>query len=550
MQQQIQLRKQKRRLPQIVLLVFAVIWMVGLLPSLMPVASAHASLEKRVPEANAKLKESPPFVELSFSEAIEPSAGSLQVLDSQKRKVTSDKPTLNEDRTTLKLALPSLQEGVYTASFHIVSEDGHPVSGSYVFVVGNPPEWKDGSTFNDDAGGSSGSHGLSSDNWLLFTVRIVYYLSLLIAAGLMIWSALYRNPSESVSGVHRRLLLLSLRVLLISLLLHIFIQAKEIMAGQPFSAWGELFTGTATGRAWLELIVVVLAGFVIQRAPMYVKLLWAVIILAIESLIGHPAANDLKILTLAADWIHLVAAAIWAGGLLALVVLWFEDRKEAGRFGASFSKGALISLVALVVSGILMMTLFLPKFSYLWLTPWGIMLAIKSGLTLLVIGTGAWLRIRMSKSGIPDGRLLRVDLGLMLVIVAIAAIFTYISPLPANEPIRHHEMGEDMHYTLSITPNVPGGENEAKLQIWLPEAAGEPKAVVLRLHPQGSEEAPLDVPLAPFDDESYDSYPGYARTSYQATGAFLPYASKWKAEIRVMTQDDIEMVKRLDFVNY
>ncbi|MFF2481261.1 copper resistance CopC/CopD family protein [Paenibacillus sp. NPDC058071] len=509
--------------------------------------SAHATLTKTEPNANDRLKSSPPQIELTFNEAVEPGAGSLEVVDSHSRKVTDQAPKLSADRTTLQLALPALDDGVYTVMYRIVSEDGHPVSGSYAFVVGNPPGWKDGSTFIDakDTGG-----GLSSGDWLIYTIRILYYASLLIAAGLMAWSALYRNPSESVRNTFRRLTLLALRVLLISILVFVFLQVREVMAGQPLSKWGQYFTGTATGRAWLEMIVLALAGFAVQRAPQFLRLLWPLLILGVESLIGHAAANDPRVLTIAMDFIHLAAAALWAGGLLPLVVLWFEDRKEAGRFAASFSKGALISLIVLVVSGVMMTMLFLPKLSYLWLTPWGILLTIKTAATVLVLATGAWLRVRMKRSGMPDGKLLRVDLALMLVIVALAAIFTYISPLPSNAPVRHHVMGEDMHYTLSITPNVPGGDNEVTLQIWLPVKDGAPKSAVLRLRSEGRADQPIEVPLELFDDQSYDTFEGFVRTSYRAKGPFLPYADKWKAEIRIMTKDDFEKPRDFNFENY
>ncbi|MUT65107.1 copper resistance protein CopC [Paenibacillus sp. NEAU-GSW1] len=529
----------------------------GLFGAFAPSAFAHATLDRATPQANEKMTASPPEVKLVFSEAIEQGVGALEVLDTKARKVTSETAALSGDRTTLSLKLPELAEGVYTVSYRIVSEDGHPVSGSYVFVVGNPPEWKDGSAFNDVyGGGETDSHALSSDNWLLYTARIIYYAALLIAAGLMLWGAAYRKANDSVAAVFRRLLLISLRALLLSLLVLIFLQSKDIMEGQPLSAWGQLFTGTASGRAWLELIALTLAGFAILSIKQgtgiraAVQLLWALIIVAVESMLGHPAANDPKLLTIAGDWIHLLAASIWAGGLLALLVLWFEDRKEAGRFGAFFSRGALIALVSLVVTGIGMTLLFLPKLSYLWLTPWGVMLTIKAGLTLLVIATGAWLRLRMRKGGIPDGRLLRVDTALMLVIVGIAAIFTYVSPLPSNDPVHYHQMGEDVHYTLEISPNIPGGSNAATLQVWLPEQLGEPKSVVLRLRSEGREDAPIDVPIAKFDDQSYDTFEGFVRTSYQAKGAFLPYAAKWKAEIRILTKEDVEIVKEVSFVNY
>lgn len=514
--------------------------------ALAPQAFAHATLEKTVPAANQKLAQSPPFVELSFNEAVEPGAGSLEVVDSQSNKIKTEDPVLENGGTTLKVPLPALGDGVYSVSYQVISEDGHPVSGSYAFVVGNPPNWKDAETF---AISGSASKGMQQN--VLYVVRVLYYAALLMAAGIAIWPVFIRKPSESLQSAFKRLSVIGLRALLLAALVHIFLQVNGLMNGQPLSAWGSLFTDTATGRAWLELIVLVLLGFAAQRFnEKFVNLLWAVLLLGVESLIGHPAANDLKVLTIAFDFIHLLASAVWAGGLAVLLYVWYADRKEAGRFGASFSQGALISLAALVISGVVMTLLFLPKLSYLWLTAWGGLLTVKIVLVIAVLVTGTMLRLRMKKSGFPAGTLLKADAILMACIVAIAAVFTYMTPLPANEPYNFHQMGEDMHVTFNVSPNVPGGDNTIELHVWLPEEVGAPKSVILRLRSDSRRDAPIDIPLVQNNDEPSDSFPGYVRASYEAAGPFLPYADKWTAEIRVMDQDDNEIVRETAFRNY
>lgn len=520
--------------------------LVVFLLALSPQAFAHATLEKTVPAANAKLDQAPPYVELAFNEAVEPGAGSLEVVDSQSNKIKTEDAVLENGGATLKLPLPTLGDGVYTVSYHVISEDGHPVSGSYVFVVGNPPNWKDAETFASTANSSKGMQ-----QNLLYIVRVLYYAALLLAAGIALWSVFVRKPSESLQSTFKRLSVIGMRALLLTVLLHIFLQVNDLMKGQPLSAWGSLFTDTTTGRAWLELIVLVLLGFVALRFnEKFVSLLWVVLLLGVESLIGHPAANDLKVLTIAFDFVHLLASAVWAGGLAVLLYVWYADRKEAGRFGAIFSQGALISLAVLVISGVLMTMLFLPKLSYLWLTTWGGLLTVKIVLVIAVLVTGTLLRLRMRKSGFPAGTLLKADAIMMACIVAIAAVFTYMSPLPANEPYNYHQMGEDMHVTFNVSPNVPGGDNTIALHVWLPEASGAPKSVILRLRSDSREDAPIDIPLVQNNDEPSDSFPGYVRASFEATGPFLPYADKWTAEIRVMDQNDNELVRETQFRNY
>ena len=146
-----------RQLRFVLLLLAAAAALLGMLPGS---ASAHSQLQESVPAASTRVDASPQQVRLTFNERIEPAVRAVQVLDSKSNPVTSAKPTLSEDHKTLSLALPKLGEGLYTVSYRIISEDGHPIGGSYVFVVGNPPAVKDASTFDLHAQiGHSGHEG-------------------------------------------------------------------------------------------------------------------------------------------------------------------------------------------------------------------------------------------------------------------------------------------------------------------------------------------------------------------------------------------------------
>ena len=39
---------------------------------------------------------------------------------------------------------------------------------------------------------------------------------------------------------------------------------------------------------------------------------------------GHAAQTSPRGLTLAFDWLHLASGSVWLGGLIGLLVLWFE----------------------------------------------------------------------------------------------------------------------------------------------------------------------------------------------------------------------------------
>nr|WP_116189412.1 copper resistance protein CopC [Paenibacillus taihuensis] len=546
-----------RKSNQIVSLIQAAalsIWMCLILLGMPGGASAHAELERTMPEPNAKYQQSPATIELSFNESIEPEVGAIKVLDSKSRPVTDKAPAESKDGQTLTLPLPKLTEGVYTVSYAVISEDGHPVSGSYVFVIGNVTEGIDAATFDPHKAlgheGHSVSTQLTINQFIIYAVRAVYYASLLLAAGLMIWPLLARGRGEQLRQIQKKWELIALQTLLVASLLYIFVHAREILKGYPSSEYSKLFLRTTIGHEWMELLGLALIGFIIVRFAPIMKALWAAVILAVESFSGHAVAFKPKVSSVLFDFVHLAAASVWVGGLLLLLALWAADRKEAGRFAVIFSRAALLSITLLVLTGVGLTLLFLPSLHYLFYTAWGTILLVKTGLVVLVLVVGGLLHLRVRKGELPIPTLLRIDAALMALIIVCAALFTYISPLPANEPVLYHKMGDKMHLSLRVTPNKPG-DNTFIVKVWLPDAVGAPKSVQLRLFSLDKTDlGPIDVPIKSFEDPEITTFDGFVKAAFTAEGPFVPFAGRWQAEIRVMDKDDNETVEKTEFRNY
>ena len=106
--------------------------------ALVPAAGAHARLITTEPANDAVLEQSPRFVLLRFDEPVETAFGAIRVYDSRARRVDAGKverPSEKEARIKLERRLA---RGTYTATWRVVSADGHPVSGAFVFHVGAP----------------------------------------------------------------------------------------------------------------------------------------------------------------------------------------------------------------------------------------------------------------------------------------------------------------------------------------------------------------------------------------------------------------------------
>lgn len=383
---------------------------------------------------------------------------------------------------------------------------------------------------------------------LFYAVRILYYFMLMTAGGAMLLS--FAIPGGESGAGQRKLLHtwsgFGMRGLLLAVLLFVFVHANRTVSGLGGGgeAWLKLLTETSTGQAWLGLIVLSFLGFAVIRLNDTVKIIWALLLLAIESFEGHAAASEHATSAIVSDFIHLACAAIWAGGVLLLLLLWKADREEAGRFAERFAAIAWITMAVLTVSGIVMTWLLIPSWLYLLYTDWGNWLAAKALIVLFVIALGTMLRARAKKRELQRGALLKLDGILMVSIIAAAGVITYLSPAPDSEPLHHHEMGEDFHYTLAVSPNAPG-PNDVELTIWLPEDSGEPSDLHLSfVSADNPGRKPVEIELKPAESDEEDfGFPGFTRYYYAADGIKLPRPGDWKAKL-VVTEADGEKLER------
>lgn len=103
-------------------------------------ASAHAELEGSNPEANALIGALPEYLDLTFGEnimTIDGSEGSnqIQVVDANGARVDDETIVINNQVVSVGIK-PGFGDSTYTVTYRVVSEDGHPIEGSYNFTVG------------------------------------------------------------------------------------------------------------------------------------------------------------------------------------------------------------------------------------------------------------------------------------------------------------------------------------------------------------------------------------------------------------------------------
>lgn len=509
---------------------------------------AHASLIEADPASGSVLETSPDVIRLTFNERLESGLFYIRLYDGMGREVTKEKAKLSQDRREVSVALPSLRNGSYTVSYRVISADGHPVSASYVFHVGEV------SVVYGGPGSGGGHHhhhaeGLDGQALLLHTVKAVYLAAMLLFAGMALWQV--RRGSAPTDGGQadgqNRLAgwqLTALRIFLLALIAWIGVQLPQLMDGWTAAHWSSLWQ-TSLGRLWAVHLALALAGLIVSGwrgktetgSPAWQRYGLAglgLLMLVTKATSGHAAATQPAWASIALDAVHLLMASLWAGGLFMLLLLWRNNRDRVMAFLPVFSRFAWISIVVLALSGIVLTWMMLPGIRYLLYSSWGTALLVKIAVVLLVIPVAGVIRLQMKRRARPAGQLVAADFGLALAIVVLAAVLSGLNPVPANKPLHWHVMGDDIHMTAQISPNEPG-MNRFAVKVWLPEEDGEPERVELQLVPLVGEDepAPIDIPLVPSEDlGEMDFFPGFARYDYAGEGIYLAFPGKW--QVRVM----------------
>jgi copper transport protein len=431
-------------------------------------AEAHALLVRSDPAAGSSLARVPGAVDLTFSEAPDAAASTVQVLDTSGAAVSRG-PARAAPGSPFRLtvALAPLLNGVYTVRWKTVSaDDGHASSGSFTFGVGP-------SAYAASAGPAPALAVVStSASPLVVAGRWVFYAGLGLLAG-GAWIALLALP-----GAGRRVLLVTLAGALAGLG-----GLAASGAGQAAAAGispAEL-PSTSLGLAllWQALPVLAAAACVEaallwrgrrRSAALALATLLAAAAVVAHVLTTHAAASRTAWLAVAAQSAHLGAFAAWVGGLAALLVA-VGSRPSPARALAvrRFSQVAAVSLVVVAGTGLLRAVDEVAGWTALAGTLFGRLVALKVVLLLALAGLGGWNRLRSVPAAHRSlGGLRRVgSVELVVAGVVLLASATLTSLVPpalvaaeARQPAPPRLVARGgagaARATLEVTPGYPG----------------------------------------------------------------------------------------------
>lgn len=212
----------------------------------------------------------------------------------------------------------------------------------------------------------------------------------------------------------RRLSLLATAALLLTSAAELALRAHTLAGGgiaTALAALPSVLGRTHFGGLWLlRIAALALVPLLLRAGHRFASVATPLPIAAVAlatSLTGHAADRGDASLAALADWLHLLAAATWAGGLLCLSYLARGGAGGPARLGEwarRFSRLAGLCLLGVVVSGSYSAWIELGSIAALWSTSYGRMLAVKLAFVLGLVSLGAENRFRVVPALSPGGR--------------------------------------------------------------------------------------------------------------------------------------------------
>jgi copper transport protein len=355
-------------------------------------ASAHARLVQTVPSFKQRLTSAPAQVLLRFDQRVTALPGAIRVYSAGGKLVSGPAHT-DADTRRVMASLPRLSRGAYTIRWSAISSDGHVISGVYTFGV------------RVAAPAPTEAYGAGGPTRAEHLVRWAYFLALALLVGGLGFRLLVLRGPLPVRAERRFWWVTGIgAVAVLEVGIAAFILRAEDALQLPFAdlLYGDLSpiaSGTRFGTAFIAMTL----GFALVSALLFLAwlterraLLWAAFLIGLGfasglSLSGHSGADaGSGRLSVLADWVHLSAACLWAGGLVQLAfVVWPaapELRREAF---LGFARLAPVLIGLVIGAGLYLSILRLPHVSDLWREHYGHILLVKLALVGLALTWGA-----------------------------------------------------------------------------------------------------------------------------------------------------------------
>jgi copper transport protein len=415
---------------------------VVILALLVPsTASAHVTLVRAEPATQSRLETAPKEIRLHFNQPVTITSSAIQVLAPDGTLLSGTAAT-QENGYVVVAPVSRLAAGQgYTVRWHVIGDDGHSPSGVFTFGVGvaAPPPTEavgaSGTTWRDDLA-----------RWALFAS-----LALLIGP-LVVRLLILRGPVPARLEHRFHLVGVVASMLVVDVGIAVFVlrasNALQLpIADLPYGDLQPFAEKTRFGIAFLVMTVgfgvvaaLLLVSWIFDRLALrWLALALSLVLVSGLSLSGHQATEpNATWLAELADWVHLVAAAVWVGGLVALAFLvWPLAPSLRRRAFLGFARLAVVLVGSMVLAGAYLALVRLPEVGDLWETQYGRFLLLKVGVVALALTWGAVHHFvvgpRLAAGRDTDVRPSLIgEAAVAVAVLLAAAILTNVAPPPVK----------------------------------------------------------------------------------------------------------------------
>jgi len=457
----------------------SIIWFLMvfiLLISVPHLASAHAYIVKSTPSENEIMNQSPGKVAIQFDEEIQAAFHSLKVVDQTGKRVDQNDAHINKkNQAMIEASLkPKLQDGTYTIQWNVISSDGHPISGTIPFQIG------DAAKSGQQAVATTTGYTPHAD---MIIIRWLFYLSCSLFIGSLFFCFfIYKGKSFPFTNKVFRMLRYSIQGLFISIILSLPLQTT-IDAGLKwtnaiqFSMLMQTISDTKFGHIWLVqiglmIILSFITYFIIhskaKKAWAYTGMLGLLALLVSKTFIGHATSFKYQSIGVTIDFLHMAAAALWIGSLLAIAIL-LRKKEDETIYWLSiqrFSYWGAAFVVIIVATGVYESFQFIPTVNALFHTLYGQVIITKIILLIFMVGFALVNFIKGKSQKKTLGPSIWMEFMIGVIVFVFAAILTNLpTGLAAPGDVQQTSVTKDGYsITLNITPNKIG-KNEFKVDI-------------------------------------------------------------------------------------
>jgi copper transport protein len=403
-------------------------------------AFGHATMKRSLPREQSRIERAPTEVRLWFDQAVTITPRSIEVFAENGTKVSGAAVPAEHGRAIAVPLRHGLGRGGYTVRWRELSADGHIGTGVFTFGVGvaAPPPTE-----------AVGSSGLT---WRDDVARWGYFAALALLLGALA-TRLFLLPRDVAPRLASRLYLVAAVAVFVALDIGVIafvlrganvlqVSGVDLLYGDlsplaDSTRYGTAFKATTFGFAIVASLVML--AWVFDRT----RLLWPALLLGAALVAGAPLSGhqatewNASWYAELADWTHLLAASLWAGGLAVVATcVWPLAPEHRRAVFIRFSRFATVLVGVIVLAGTYLGVLRLPELSDIWSTGYGRVLMLKLGLVSLAFAWGGLhgfvIRPRLERGETPPGlgRSLLGESAVAMAVLLVAAALVNTPPPP------------------------------------------------------------------------------------------------------------------------